>query len=235
MTSKITVITPTADQPLGIALLEKYMARQTVLPDQWIVADDGIKPATMTMGQEHIVTPRKYDLGRSLSKNIILGLKAATGDIIIIMEHDDYYTANHIEVCIKHLENTRATGSRLQRYYNVEHRCWLEMNNVGSSLCNTAFTKDLIPQMNNAANMAFNNNLYCVDRLFWDSLAYTRHAKTHDINTVVGIKGLPGRKGLGLGHRPNASRTWHSDPEFTKLSEWIGDDIQYYLPTKGAL
>lgn len=45
----VTVITPTADQPTGIALLERYMARQTVKPDAWIVADDGNTPASLTM------------------------------------------------------------------------------------------------------------------------------------------------------------------------------------------
>ena len=51
----ITVITPTADQPIGMRLLEKYMARQTVQPDEWIVADDGEVPARLALGQKHIV------------------------------------------------------------------------------------------------------------------------------------------------------------------------------------
>src|SRR5687768_6841694 len=50
----ITVITPTADRPAAWPLAERWMARQTVQPDQWIVADDGIAPAPLTMGQQHI-------------------------------------------------------------------------------------------------------------------------------------------------------------------------------------
>jgi len=43
----------------------------------------------------------------------------------------------------------------------------------------------------------------------------------------VGIKGLPGRSGIGMGHRAEIRMT--PDPEFVKLKELIGDDYMYYL------
>ena len=229
MTTKISVITPTADQPMGIELLEKYMARQTVQPDEWIVSDDGISHARLTMGQKHIARPRTHDKGQSLAQNIIKGLEVVTGNIVLIMEHDDYYAPNHIEVCVNALEKAEAAGSKTQRYYNVEHRCWLVMANVGSSLCNTAFHAKHIPMMHTAARVAFSSNLYSLDRIFWDSMTPRYKVNLHDINTVVGIKGLPGRVGLGLGHRPDKTRPWKYDKDLSKLREWIGDDADNYL------
>jgi hypothetical protein len=77
--------------------------------------------------------------------------------------------------------------------------------------------------MRRAAELAFSARKIGVDRMFWDSV---RGGAIHDTNTVVGIKGLPGRKGLGLGHRPDHRFT--PDPDFAKLREWIGADAEHY-------
>jgi glycosyltransferase involved in cell wall biosynthesis len=227
--SKITVITPTADQPTGIALLEKYMERQTVQPDQWIVSDDGVESAKLTKNQEHLYTERQYEGGKSLANNMLKALDKVNGDIVLIMEHDDYYQPNHIEICLRTLKNYAASGSLWQRYYNIEHKCYLIMKNVGSALCNTAFYADYIPDMQKAAQKAFNENKYCVDRLFWDALIRKTKTNIHQFNTVVGIKGLPGRKGLGLGHRPDPKRDWKQDPKLEILRTWVGDNIENYI------
>lgn len=44
---------------------------------------------------------------------------------------------------------------------------------------------------------------------------------------VVGIKGLPGRGGIGMGHRDNFRGT--DDPCGALLREWIGEDAEAYL------
>lgn len=224
---RISVITPTADQPRGIELLEGYMARQTVQPDQWIVADDGTVPAMLTMGQTHLVRPRTQEGGRSLASNLLAGLDTAVGDVLLVFEHDDWYSADHIETCLLGLRGAHATGSRWQRYYNVEHRCWVVMDNVGSALCNTAFTRAVVPDMRAAAQRVLDSGSIGLDRLFWDSLAQADKCIT-ETETVVGIKGLPGRPGLGMGHRPSQSNRWTMDAGGTKLREWVGADAVNY-------
>lgn len=228
MTTRVSVITPTADQPTGMRYLEGFMARQTVQPDEWIVADDGLEPARLTMGQTHIVRKRVAEGGASLAGNMLAALERVTGDVVIVFEHDDHYQPDHIETCLRNLEGYKATGSVWQRYYNVEHRCWIVMRNIGSALCNTAFTADRIPAMQAACQSAIARRSYGVDRLFWDSLPASEKNIT-DTYTVTGIKGLPGRKGLGLGHRPKTSnRKWADDPKLVKLREWVGDDVVLY-------
>lgn len=224
----ITLITPTADQPTGVALMERWIARQTVHPDQWIVADDGNTHAKLTAGQTHLRRIRSDEGGRSLAGNLLDALPLATGDIVLIIEHDDWYAPDHIETCVRRLRalGSGATGSIHQRYYNVAHHCWRTMRNVGSALCNTAFTRDHLRGMRRAAERAYRDNRYCVDRYFWDALP-RKYWDVHTEDTVIGIKGLPGRPGLGMGHRPVMG--WTPDPEGAVLRVWVGDDAGEYL------
>lgn len=221
---RISLITPTCDQPMGIMLAEQYMARQTVQPHEWIVADDGLVPAHLTAGQKHLVRKRVYDGGQSLASNMLAALEAVTGDIVVVIEHDDWYAPNHLQVCVDRLKNAQVTGSGWQRYYNVQHKSYRLMKNVGSALCNTAFRAGLVAKMQECAHKAFKRQTIGLDRMFWESIKTGQDV--HDVNTVVGIKGLPGRLGLGIGHRPDGR--WTSDPGMATLREWIGDDVENY-------
>lgn len=221
---RISLITPTADQPLGMLLCERYMQRQTMRWDQWIVADDGLEHAHLALGQTHVRRVREHEGGRSLAGNMLAALELVDGDVVIVIEHDDWYAPDHIATCVEQLRRGDAVGSRWQRYYNVHGRCWRRMRNVGSALCNTAFRRSLVPQMRAAARSAFERKTYGVDRLFWDSIG--GRGVTHDVDTVVGIKGLPGRPGLGMGHRPDSN--WTVDPDLRQLRAWIGDDAEIY-------
>ena len=226
MTSRITLVTTTCDRPFGIKLMERYIAAQTVQPDQWIVADGGSTPAPLTMGQEHI---RKHQPPGpdNLADNVVAALGAARGDYVIFIEDDDFYAPDHIERCVLHLQDAPATGAKTLRYYNVRHRCWIVMGNRGAALCQTAMRRELVPKMIRSALRCKSAGDYCIDGSFWSGTA----GKLHNDTTVVGIKGVPGTVGLGIGHRPNNSsrRRWKADPGFDKLREWIGDAADQYV------
>lgn len=216
----ITVITPTADRPAAWPHAERWMARQTVQPDQWIVVDDGHEAAPLTMGQEHIRRERTHEGGASLAMNILAAIPRVRGDVVLIVEDDDYYRANHIETCLRHLETHKATGGVWLNYYNVAHRRWRRMRNSCAALCNTAMQAECLPMLECAAREAMARRIYHVDRLFWEQ------AKDglHEEETVIGIKGLPGLAGIGIGHRPAG---WSKD-DGAKLREWIGEDAKFY-------
>lgn len=219
----ITVITPTADRPAAWPLAERWMARQTVKPDQWIVADDGVAPAPLTMGQTHIRRERKETGGASLAMNLLAAIPAVRGDVVVIMEDDDFYRANHIEVCATRLQNHRAVGCRWLNYYNLKMRAWRRMKNSCAALCNTAFRADCLPMLERAAIDAMAAGIYHVDRLFWRQAGY---GGLHDQETVVGIKGMPGMQGIGIGHKPGAG--WRQDRDGRVFREWLGDDAGAY-------
>lgn len=230
---KITAITTTCDRPFGVALMERYIARQTAQPDEWIVADGGQTQAALTMGQTHIHVPAAPGFA-NFANNILRALEAATGDVIVVVEDDDWYSPNHIEQSVRYLASHKATGSRTLRYFNVEHRCWIKMHNIGAALCQTAFRSELIPAMQSAARAALRCGDFQIDGRFWRSAP---HDGLHDLMTVIGIKGLPGTAGLGIGHRPNTSarRRWRPDPGFAQLREWTGDDADNYTTCSSRL
>lgn len=223
----ITLITPTADQPTGMALAEFYVARQTVEHDQWIVADDGIEHARLSMGQEHVKRTREPGCtpAQSLCRNLLAAIPLAKGDIIVLWEHDDAYTQKHLATIVDQLCGALIAGDPKQRYYNVAHRCWRLFDNVGASLCQTAFRSELLPRFESAVRWCLAASKIGVDRKFWDS---TRPAERSLVrtDTVLGIKGLPGRPGIGVGHRPTPQ--WTQDPELAQLRAWIGEDAALY-------
>ena len=230
MTINVTLITPTCDRPAGIALMEQYIAEHTIQPDQWIVADGGQSPATLTQGQEHLHNPGPSG-ARNLAGNILAALEAARGSVVIIIEDDDYYAPGHIAGCLRRLGNAAAAGSSTLRYYNVAHRCHITMANRGAALCQTALRRVAVPALAQAAQDCYNVNSYGIDGAFW-----RRHpGLIHHDNTVVGIKGLPGQGGLGIGHRPQGSRRpWKNDPSLAVLREWIADAADNYASMRAA-
>lgn len=202
------------------------MARQTMKPDEWIVADGGQKAATLTMGQVHLHQPSSSGAA-NLAGNIIRALDSVTGDVVIIAEDDDVYLPNHIEACVDGLKKTPAYGCSRLVYFNVAHRLCIQMANRGSALCQTAFRKELIPDMRRAAQEAMAAGDFGIDGRFW---ANRKHMATGS-QTVVGVKGLAGTPGLGIGHRPKSSmqRRWRPDPDLKQLRALIGSDVENYL------
>jgi glycosyltransferase involved in cell wall biosynthesis len=222
---KLSLITPTCDRPVGIALAEKYVARQTVGFHEWIVADGGQSPATLGMGQVHIHNPRPTG-ARNLAGNILAALDRVTGDAVVLVEDDDLYQPDHLTACAEGLSEAPAYGCPKLSYYNVQHRMWVNMRNKGSALCQTAFRAGLIPDMRAAAQAAFDANDFYIDRRFWAS----RQAMATGRQTVIGIKGLAGTPGLGIGHRPRSGpgKRWMRDPTGKVLRQWIGEDAGNY-------
>jgi len=220
----ITVITPTADRPAAWPLAERWMARQTLQPDQWIVADDGVDAAPLTMGQQHLRRPRRETGGASLAMNLLEAIRHVRGDVVLIMEDDDYYRPEHIEVCVERLKQNAATGCTWLHYYNVKLRGWRRIRNSCAALCNTAMRRECLPMLDQAARGALRAGIYHVDRLFWGQVG---PAGLHEQETVIGIKGLDGMPGIGIGHRSTGN--WVRDPAGRKLREWVGDDARFYL------
>ena len=225
---KLSLITCTADRPWAIARAEFQIGRQTLPPDEWIVADDGNEAATLTQGQTHIRRVRDGEGALSLGRNMLSALAAVTGDLIVVIEDDDWYHPEYLATCVRHLQSCQATGDPLQRYYNVAQRRYVVMNNRGSALCQTACQRVLLPLMRQAAEEAIRANHYGIDARFWAKLSPSQY-RLQGGQRTVGMKGIPGRSGLGMGHRPDSKRPWRDDPRGTVLRSWIGADADAYL------
>lgn len=225
----LTIVTPTCDQPTGMRLAELFMQRQTVQPDEWIVVDDGIKPARLSMGQVHVKRVREPGCtpAQSLCRNLLAAIPFVRGDNIVFWEHDDYVAPTHLETIVGMLtDQILLAGDDQQRYYNVAHRCWRFFDNVGASLCQTGMRRELLPTFEAAAKLCLKVAQSHVDFTLWQAVPAHQQALRRT-DTVVGIKGLPGRPGLGIGHRPSGPK-WIPDPDLAKLRALIGEDAAIY-------
>ena len=228
----LTLITPTADQPTGIAFLETYIRRQTLwgaAPIQWIVVDDGIVPADLTQGQTHLrrVREDRCHPTESFCRNLLAALPLVHGEYVYFIEHDDYYQPQHLEQLAGQLAQAEIAGDASQRYYNVARRIWRVYQNKGASLCQTAIRRSVLPQVASLLYECLAKRQYGLDRALWESVPAAQWSLEPSL-TVVGIKGLPGRVGLGIGHRPQQG--WTYDPDGSRLRTWIGEDAASYLP-----
>lgn len=228
----VTLVTPTADQPTGMALCERWMGTQTAWHRvaEWIVADDGKQPAPLTMGQNHIRREREPDCTpeQSLCRNLLAALPVATTEYIAIIEHDDFYFPRYLETLLGHLDTgVLIAGDDEQRYYNVATRQWQIYDNWrGGSLYQTGFRRAALPLFYQALHACEETSFKGVDASFWN-LVPKQQAVTYRARQAVGIKGLPGRTGIGIGHRPD--ETYNDDPQLAKLREWIGAHASVYF------
>lgn len=230
----LTVITPTCDRPFGFALLEQYMARQTRLPDQWVIADGGHTAVTLS---RDLLPSVEICYSRvpappgalNLCANLHRAAEHARGDLIAFAEDDDWYAPTHLQTLEQQLlqPDALAAGDHLQRYYNIEKRMWRVFQNRGSSLCQTGFLRALLPTFQDCVQYCFEAGEYGIDGAFWQKVPKSGWALAHTA-TVVGLKGLPGQTGLGVGHRPDPRKGWQHDPDLRQLQAWIGDDLPRY-------
>ena len=110
-------------------------------------------------------------------------------------------------------------GEIRARYYNVSTHIGRELTNTQhASLCATA--------MRGRALQTFRTACETYER-FIDLELWKRHDDKHLFggHRVVGLKGLPGRGGIGMGHAGDFRG--RRDPDGKLLAQWVGrDDAQ---------
>lgn len=220
----VTLITPTGARPEAFALCEKYMKRQTYRGEiQWIVVDDGDPPTECTMNQTYIRGPKPWRPGINTQRpNMNAALEYIQGDFIFIIEDDDWYAPNYLESYLRLLQIYSAVGEGNAKYINILDRSWREWDNhKHASLCQTGMRKELLPRLDEAINSG---------ELFMDCVLW-RYFFHHNLkpfmflnqDLCVGIKGMPGRRGIGAGHFPQ-EKGFTSDPGFSNLKRIIGEE-----------
>jgi glycosyltransferase involved in cell wall biosynthesis len=195
------------------------MARQTVPWHQWVVVDDCLPATKTTLGQQRVEPRPEWQPGQiTLGRNLLAGLEAITGDAVICVEDDDWYAPDYLAVTARNLGAASLVGEGFARYYNVRERQYLEIYNAKhASLAATAWLRELTPKI-----IGIIGDL---EEPFYDLTIWRRfddYALMLTQRFVVGIKGMPGRKGIGIGHVGGACRM--PDPNLDKLREWIGPD-----------
>lgn len=219
----LTVITPTRDRPQAFALCRRWMASQKAAgPIQWIVVDDGDTP--VEPGPFEHVRREPSGVRNTLPENLIAALDRAREDRIVIMEDDDFYAPGYLAMIGGRLEREWAAGEVKARLYNVKSRRWhTDANPSFASLCRTGFRKEAMPLVRGAAIETRRAGDVSIDVRFWKAVRATGQpcGLFEQPKLTVGIKGLPGRAGLGKNHAPDVFP--HKDPEGAILRNWVGE------------
>lgn len=225
----ITIITPTGGRPEAFALCEKYMARQSLKPDQWIVVDDYPQETICTMGQEIIRPEPFWSEGQmTLPRNLLAGLNQAKGDIVLVIEDDDWYHPDYIKIMAEKLKDHDLVGEGGAWYYNIKNYRYITHDNKEhASLCQTGFSKNILEPI----KKLISNNL---DQMFLDLKIWKLECNKLIFERLpinIGIKGMPGRGGIGYGHRDTMGKP--DSEAFVLLKEWIGlPDSEIYANMK---
>lgn len=228
-------LTYTGDRPIQFALCERMMSRQTIKPDLWLVSDNGNHPALCTMGQT--VLRHRANENPSLRENLLAGLNGlreigvTPRDCIAIFEDDDWYSPHYLRWMTGSLFVHPLAGEGESLYYHVVRRAyWFTGNRNHASMCATGFTGAILDEVI-AAVRACPDQM--VDLAAWRALSSKGHVSHPGASRVhVGIKGIPGRPGVGVAHDPSV-RYYTDDPDLSVLRQWVGDDADLYAPFGG--
>ncbi len=226
----VTIITPTGGRPQAFSLCQKYVERQTwKSPLQWIVVSDVEKIAVSSSVETMVIYPPKMWIAGSntLSRNILAALPHVIYERVIFAEDDDFYSPSHVATLSEWLFKYELVGNPTSRYYHIPSGRYRIMANCGvASLGQTGMRASLIPLLEEICETTD-----FIDFRLWSEFRNRGNGTailTSD-KTCVGIKGLPGRRGIGVGHRPNDNPDqWTADSDKEVLRSWIGDDIELY-------
>lgn len=243
MRPDVTLISPTRDRPEAFSLCVKWMMRQTFSGSvHWLIVDDGDTPVDpIKSGLNQM--PHRWEVERirrepskavcTLQDNLLEAIPRIKSHKVLIIEDDENYVPAYVRTVSGLLEDADLAGEKNARYYNVTSRRWWCPNNQRhASLCRTGLRASLLPHLIQACELSKLGKDVFVDLRLWGvekGLQLPKDVRTTLLpggSLSVGIKGMPGRGGLGKSHGWNVFP--NRDPKMDKLREWIGEDAKEY-------
>jgi hypothetical protein len=206
----------------------------------WIIIDDAV-PVTTDFIKEDFkhnwtiikkVPAQKWRVGQNTQgRNLVVGVETVRElikggnrvDAVFIIEDDDYYSPKYLSAMMSKIGVYDLIGQTQTVYYDVVHRGWLRNGNtLHSSLFQVAFSTRVLSTFE---TMCINRPRF-IDIHFFRAISKDKVHLFNGQDLAIGIKGLPGRAGIGMGHRMELRMK--KDPHFIKLKEFIGNDYKYY-------
>jgi hypothetical protein len=243
----ITVITLTGDRPIPFDLCKRWMKRQDRTPDQWIIVDDGKIPIDIKdlpvcscyIRRE----PKKIDPRYTMIINMKEAIKHVDGDSILIVEDDDYYSQGYVSFFEKGLSKYEVVGIGRSKYYHIPSRGYFIHKSMGhASLASMGFRRSFLPEFKRVLEGDSFLDLRVWRRLSGSHLITKEESVKSLVSRdgrgivfddgnenclYIGMKGLPGRKGIGAGHRSYNSKYNKDTVDYAVLRRWCQDAEVY--------
>lgn len=209
----LTVITPTGGRQSSFERLARCIESQTCRDFEWIIVDDVDPPTSVPMVHDKIgkvdPLPRWQPGQNTLARNILAGIMYASGDAVAIMEDDDWYRDDWIAQCIDWMEDHELAGEGNSHYYNLANGTGKEMMNTKhASLCATVCRGSALKRLGEVCEKQDT----LIDVALWRT--HPGHLEPW-AGRVVGLKGQPGRPGIGVGHQLVGTKM--------PITDWIPD------------
>ncbi len=220
----ITAITCTGDRPQAFSLVQKWMIGQTVRPDEWIVVDDGKNPMPFDWVTRR--DPQPDDPQHTMLLNLKTALPLVRGEYVFFIEDDEYYAPTYIEQMLERLKNFELVGIGRSKYYHVPTRGYKQHQNMDhASLAQTACRKSFLTTINSLLD----GDSFLDIRIWKAGSGLIFHDDKGSL--YCGMKGMPGREGIGYGHKRKPYA--YIDQDLSVLRSWVAD-YQDYLPYIGG-
>ena len=221
---KICCLTLTGDRHETLNQARYYFKRSYLeQPVDWVVIDDGIKPYNPG---DCVYFRRTPDGPLSLARQFTFAFEHLSRlgyTDIVICEDDDWYSNVRIQLQIEALNYVDLHGWNKSFYYNVKNRVYHQNKNRNhASLYESAMKMDITKLL--VKRIKAHRLGSFIDIELWKIKCNSSLDEQN--GHCVGIKGLPGRLGLGMGHKPG--RQYLPDKELIKLKNLINKDVRYY-------
>ena len=222
----VTLITCTGLRPDAFELCKLWMGRQTFRGAvQWIVVDDGEWPSKTTQDQTVVRPTPPWRMGQvTLQRNLREAILLVKSDKVLIIEDDDYYAPEYVERMVQRLDEASMVAETGTYYYHVRQRRYMDCrNSKHGSLFQTGLRRAILPKLQALCSTAS----YFLDLGIWSEVADRKLFPPSRLS--LGVKGMPGRAGIGMGHREHPN--WAPDLELDFLKDYIGGgNAQRYAP-----
>lgn len=224
----LTLLTMTGARPEAWELCKLWMRQQDYRGAvRWIVVDDGPDPQSLAgtpqgwqvlgVRPDHVWQPGQ----NTQRQNILAGLEhVSTADKLVIIEDDDWYHPRYLSTMATRLEQVDMAGEQDALYYHAQRgygkRCG---NTQHASLCQTGLKGAGIEALRDSAQV----NRAFIDGIMWRGFTGEKHLWPTTL--CIGIKGLPGRGGIGVGHRLS-----NGNVTAAQVAAIMGRDFEHYRP-----
>lgn len=225
----LNLLTATGCRPEAWAITEQLMLAQDYAgPVRWVIVDDGETPQPITFEREgwalEVIRPQPFwrPGQNTQARNLCAGLAVIKDDErVLIIEDDDHVKPTYLRAMNAMLDKADLVGESFARYYNVKTRRYRQLNNaMHASLCSTAVKGAAIEALRRECKPG----VQFIDLNIWRNFKGAKLLQRNGL--VTGIKGMPGRGGIGMGHR--ADFGGDLDVTGSVLRQWVGSDAARY-------
>lgn len=222
----LTVITPTGGRPQAFALLAECLNGQTLPQFHWQIVDD-CDPATRMPDMRdgisvEIIRPAwRWQPGMNTQAACMTELLGwvDTDSPVVVCEDDDWYSPRWLATCAA--SGVDLFGQRDSYYYNVATKRYRHIIHAPNAHCSLSGTY-LSPRAQSVLSDVCQRHASRLDIELWKAAAWadlTVARFSANRPQVVGIKGLPGRPGIGIGHRETFGEP---DEDAQVWGAWMG-------------